>query len=64
MKYDIQMGSGAMIYTPSIITFGSDIRKLVDGVYADTQTGRQSRKLTLVLTLRSTFFFVYMQRQL
>jgi hypothetical protein len=29
MKYAVKMGSGAMIYIPSFIKFGSDIQKLV-----------------------------------
>jgi hypothetical protein len=31
MKYDIEMGSGAMIYIPSIIKTGSGIRKFDKG---------------------------------
>jgi hypothetical protein len=34
MKYDIEMGSGAMIYVPSFIKIGSGIQKLIEG---DTQ---------------------------
>jgi hypothetical protein len=29
MKYAVEMGSGAVIYTPSFINIGSDIQKLV-----------------------------------
>jgi hypothetical protein len=35
MKYANEMGSGAMIYIPSIIKIGSAIPKLIGG---DTQT--------------------------
>jgi hypothetical protein len=31
MKYVIEMGSGAMIYTPSFIKIGPGIQKLVGG---------------------------------
>jgi hypothetical protein len=37
MKYDVEMGSGAMIYIPSFIKIGLGIQKLVGG-YTDTQT--------------------------
>jgi hypothetical protein len=42
MKYAVEMGSGAMIYIPSFIKIGSDIRKLISGGrgYTDTQTAR------------------------
>jgi hypothetical protein len=40
MKYAVQMGSGAMIYTTSFIKIGSGIRKLI----GDTQTGNKSHK--------------------
>jgi hypothetical protein len=36
MNYAIEMGSGAMIYTPSFTKIGSTIRKLIGG--GDTQT--------------------------
>jgi hypothetical protein len=36
MKYSVEMGSGAMIYIPSFIKFGSGILKLMRG-YTDTQ---------------------------
>jgi hypothetical protein len=38
MKYATELGSGAMIYIPSIINIGSGIEKLIEG---DTQTHRQ-----------------------
>jgi hypothetical protein len=40
MKYPVEMGSGAMIYThiPRLIKIGPDIQKLSGG---DTQTHRQ-----------------------
>jgi hypothetical protein len=45
MKYAAEMGSGAMIYIPSLIQIGSGIKKLMG--YTDTQTGRRSHKPTL-----------------
>jgi hypothetical protein len=36
MKYEVEMGSGSMIYIPSFIKIGSGIKKLIGG-YADTQ---------------------------
>jgi hypothetical protein len=38
MKYATEMGSGAMIYTPSFIKIGSGIQMLTTG---DTQTHRE-----------------------
>jgi hypothetical protein len=38
MKYAVEMGSGAMIYTPSFIKIGSAIEKLMG---RDTQAHRQ-----------------------
>jgi hypothetical protein len=35
MKYAVEMGSGAMIYMPSFIKFGSDIQKFVEDIYTD-----------------------------
>jgi hypothetical protein len=32
------MGSGAVIYVPSFIKFGSGIQKLVGGIHRHTQT--------------------------
>jgi hypothetical protein len=37
MKYGVEMGSVAMIYTPSFINIGSGIQRLIGG-YTDTQT--------------------------
>jgi hypothetical protein len=31
MKYTVEMGSGAVIYTPSFIKIGSGIQKLIGG---------------------------------
>jgi hypothetical protein len=36
MKYAAEMGSGAMIFIPSVIKIGSGIQKLIGG--GDTQT--------------------------
>jgi hypothetical protein len=33
MKYDIEMGSGAMVYIPSFIKTGSGTEKLVAGAH-------------------------------
>jgi hypothetical protein len=44
MNYVIEMGSGAMIYIPSLITIDSGIQKLIWG---DAQTGKRSHKPTL-----------------
>jgi hypothetical protein len=40
MKYAVEIGSGAMIYSyiPSFINIGSDIQKLLRGDYTDTKT--------------------------
>jgi hypothetical protein len=38
MKYTVEMGSGAMIYTPSFIRIDSVIQKLIRG---DSQIPRQ-----------------------
>jgi hypothetical protein len=46
MKYDVEMGSAAMIYIPIFMKIGSGIQKLI-GV--DTQTHR-SRKPTLIFS--------------
>jgi hypothetical protein len=35
MKYVFEMGSDAMIYTPSFINIGSAIQKLLGGRYTD-----------------------------
>jgi hypothetical protein len=51
MKYAIEMGSGAMIYTQSFIKTGPGIQKLMAG-YTDTQinrqTGQRSHKPTFI----------------
>jgi hypothetical protein len=44
MKYAVEMGSGAMIYTPGFINIGSGIQKLIREI--DTQTGRRLHKPT------------------
>jgi hypothetical protein len=31
MKYAVEMGSGAMVYTPSFMKIGSGIQKLIGG---------------------------------
>jgi hypothetical protein len=36
MKYATVMGSGAMIYIPSFINIGSDIKKLIGGLHRHT----------------------------
>jgi hypothetical protein len=33
MKYAVEMGSSAMIYTPSFIKIGSAIQKLMGGIH-------------------------------
>jgi hypothetical protein len=38
MKYAVEMGSGAMIYIPSFKKIGSDIQKLMEREFTDTQT--------------------------
>jgi hypothetical protein len=38
MKYPVEMGSGAMIFIPSLIKIGSAIQKLIE---RDTQAHRQ-----------------------
>jgi hypothetical protein len=37
MKYAVEMGSDAMIYTPSFIKIGSGIQKLIGGVHTDSK---------------------------
>jgi hypothetical protein len=37
VKYAVEMGSGAMIYTPSFIKIGSGIQKLKGGRFTETQ---------------------------
>jgi hypothetical protein len=36
MKYDVEMGSGVMIYIPSFIKIGSGIEMLTGGTQRDT----------------------------
>jgi hypothetical protein len=43
MKYAVEMGSGAVIYIPSLIQIGSGIQKLM-GRFTDTQKAWRSRK--------------------
>jgi hypothetical protein len=38
MKYAVEMGSGAMLYVPSFIKFGSAIQKLTRGIYGRTES--------------------------
>jgi hypothetical protein len=45
MKYAVEMGSGAVIYTPSFIKIGSGIQKLM-GVYTDTHTHTDSNVIS------------------
>jgi hypothetical protein len=50
-EYAVEMGSGAMIYIPSFIKFGSGVQKLMGGGgYTDTQDGDRIR---LVLFLEN-----------
>jgi hypothetical protein len=49
MKYNVEMGSGAMIYMPSFITIGSGVQKLM-GEYTDTQTAWLSHKPTFIFS--------------
>jgi hypothetical protein len=46
MKYVVEIGSGAMIYTPDSIKIGSGIQKLIE---EDTQTHRQYGDLISLL---------------
>jgi hypothetical protein len=36
MTYAVEIGSGAMIYIPSFIKIGSDIKTLMGGGYTDS----------------------------
>jgi hypothetical protein len=49
MKYAVEMGSVAMIYTPSFIKIGSGIPKLIMGEYMDTQTHTEQGDLISLL---------------
>jgi hypothetical protein len=44
MKYAIWMGSGAMMYIPSFVKIGSDIKKLIGG---DSQTHRHTASMEI-----------------
>jgi hypothetical protein len=37
-KYVVEMGSGAIIYIPSLIKIGSDIQKLIRGIQRHTDS--------------------------
>jgi hypothetical protein len=53
MKYAVEMGSGAMIYSyiQSFIEIGSGIQKLMgEGGYTDTQAAWRSHKPTLIFS--------------
>jgi hypothetical protein len=47
MKYSVVVGSGAVIFTPSFIKTGSDIRNLIGGIY--NRTNRQLGDLINIL---------------
>jgi hypothetical protein len=36
MKYAVEIGSGAMIYIPGLINFGSRVQKLMGGIHRHT----------------------------
>jgi hypothetical protein len=38
MKYAVEMGSGAMIYTPSFIKIASGIQNLIGGIHRHTES--------------------------
>jgi hypothetical protein len=38
MKYAAEMGSGGMIYIPSLIKISLDIQKLVEGIHRHTDS--------------------------
>jgi hypothetical protein len=46
MKYAIEMDSGAMIYIPSSIKTGSDIKKLIGSIHKHTGTQRHRHRHT------------------
>jgi hypothetical protein len=50
MKYAVEMGSGATIYTPSFLKTGSGIQKLIEG---GSQTHKQHGDLISLIS----FFF-------
>jgi hypothetical protein len=38
MKYAVEMGSGAMIYIPSLINISSAVQKLMDATHGHTES--------------------------
>jgi hypothetical protein len=38
MRYTVEMGSGAMIYIPSVIKIDPDIQKLMGGIHRHTDS--------------------------
>jgi hypothetical protein len=38
IKYTVEMGSGAMIFMPSLIKIGSAIQKLIRGIHRHTDS--------------------------
>jgi hypothetical protein len=38
MKYTFEIGSGAMIYVPSLINIGSGIQNLIRGLHRHTES--------------------------
>jgi hypothetical protein len=42
MKYDVERGSGVMIYKPSFIKVGSGIRKLIREIHRHTDRKEMS----------------------
>jgi hypothetical protein len=38
MNYAVEMGSGAIIYRPSLIKIGSGIQKLIGGIHIQTNS--------------------------
>jgi hypothetical protein len=38
MKYAVEVGSGAMIYIPGFIKFGSGIQNLIGGIHRHTDS--------------------------
>jgi hypothetical protein len=53
------MGSGTVIYVPSLIKIGSHVQKLIKGGYTDTHTHTQTNTHTRTATssYKSTLFF-------
>jgi hypothetical protein len=49
MKYAVEMGSGAVMYIPSIIKIGSGIRSLISGL----QRHRQHDPISLLSALHA-----------